>query len=74
MTNLAVLDFETPEHRMRLRSTHPGVTVDDVVAATGFELAVPDDVPVSRPPTAEELALLRDVIDPTDLRSQEVPT
>ena len=33
-----VLDFDTPDHRMRLRSVHPGVTVDDVVAATGFEL------------------------------------
>ena len=45
VTNLGVFDFETPDHRMRLRSVHPGVTVDDVVAATGFELAVPDDVP-----------------------------
>ena len=38
VTNLGVLDFETPDHRMRLRSVHPGVTVDEVVAATGFEL------------------------------------
>ena len=44
VTNLCVLDFETPDHRMRLRSVHPGVTVDEVVAATGFELVVPDDV------------------------------
>ena len=36
-----VLDFETPDHRMRLRSVHPGVTVDEVVAATGFELVDP---------------------------------
>ena len=38
VTNLGVLDFETPDHRMRLRSLHPGVTVDEVVEATGFEL------------------------------------
>ena len=43
VTNLAVLDFETPDHRMRLRSVHPGVTVDEVVEATGFELVVADD-------------------------------
>ena len=50
-----VLDFETPDHRMRLRRVHPGVTVDDVVAATGFELAIADDVPETRLPTDDEL-------------------
>ena len=73
VTNLGVLDFESPEHRMRLRSVHPGVTVDEVVAATGFDLVIPDDVPESRLPTADELRLIRDVIDPNDLRSKEVP-
>ncbi|HEX6422144.1 MAG TPA: CoA-transferase, partial [Acidimicrobiales bacterium] len=73
VSNLAVLDFETPDRRMRLRSVHPGVTVDEVVAATGFELAVPDDVPESRLPTADELALVREVIDPDGAREREVP-
>ena len=73
VTNLCVLDFETPDNRMRLRSVHPGVSVDDVVAATGFELAVPDDVPVSRAPTDDELRLLYEVIDPKGLRFKEVP-
>jgi acyl CoA:acetate/3-ketoacid CoA transferase beta subunit len=72
VTNLAVLDFETPDRRMRLRSVHPGVTVDDVVAATGFELAIPPGVPESRLPTAEELHLIRDVIDPTGVRDREL--
>jgi acyl CoA:acetate/3-ketoacid CoA transferase beta subunit len=72
ITNLGVLDFESPDHRMRLRSLHPGVTVDEVVAATGFELVIPDDVPESRLPTDEELRLIRDVIDPNDLRTKEV--
>ncbi|WP_119728090.1 CoA-transferase subunit beta [Thermomonospora amylolytica] len=71
VTNLAVLDFETPDHRMRLRSVHPGVTVDDVVAATGFELAIGDDVPQTRVPTAEELAVL-ERLDPKGLRHREV--
>jgi acyl CoA:acetate/3-ketoacid CoA transferase beta subunit len=74
VTNLAVLDFETPSHTMRLRSVHPGVTVDEVVAATGFALALPDDdsVPESRLPTPEELQLLDEVLDPAGLRHQEV--
>jgi hypothetical protein len=73
VTNLAVLDFETPDRSMRLRSVHPGVAVDDVVAATGFPLAVPDDVPTSRLPTADELTLIREVIDPDATREVEVP-
>ena len=73
VTNLGVLDFETDDHRMRLRSVHPGVTVDDVVAATGFELMVPTAVPETRAPTLDELTLIREVIDPHGLRDQEVP-
>lgn len=73
VSNLAVYDFETPDHRMRLRSLHPGVSVDEVVAATGFELVIPDDVPQSRLPTPAELRLLDEVIDPTGTRHREVP-
>ena len=73
VTNLAVLDFATDDHRMRLRSVHPGVTVDDVVAATGFPLVVEDDVPTSRLPTAEELQLLREVLDPGGTAQKELP-
>jgi acyl CoA:acetate/3-ketoacid CoA transferase beta subunit len=72
VTNLCVLDFETPDHRMRLRSVHPGVTIDEVVAATGFELALPADVPTSREPTEDELALIAE-LDPKDTRHKEVP-
>jgi len=72
VTNLCVLDFETPDHSMRIRSLHPGVTVDDVVAATGFELVVPDDVATTRLPTDEELGLIRDVLDPSAQRDAEV--
>jgi len=57
---------------MRLRSVHPGVTVDEVAAATGFELVVPDQVPETRLPTPEELSLIRDVLDPRGLRDREV--
>jgi acyl CoA:acetate/3-ketoacid CoA transferase beta subunit len=72
VTNLCVLDFESPDHRMRLRSVHPGVSVEDVVAATGFELTMPaDGVPASRAPTDDELTVL-DALDPTGARRAEV--
>jgi acyl CoA:acetate/3-ketoacid CoA transferase beta subunit len=72
VTNLCVFDFETPDHRMRLRSLHPGVTVDQVIAATGFEVAVADEVSTSREPTAEELEIIAE-LDPKNSRSKEVP-
>jgi acyl CoA:acetate/3-ketoacid CoA transferase beta subunit len=71
VTNLAVLDFETPERVMRLRSVHPGVTVDEVIANTGFELVI-GDVEQTRAPTDGELRLIRDVLDPQHLRDTEV--
>jgi acyl CoA:acetate/3-ketoacid CoA transferase beta subunit len=71
VTNLAVLDFGTPDGSMRLVSVHPGVSVDDVVAQTGFPLAV-DDVTETRQPTGEELALLRE-LDGKGLRDKEIP-
>ncbi|GIE85890.1 CoA-transferase subunit beta [Actinoplanes regularis] len=72
VTNLAVLDFATPDRSMRLRSVHPGVSVADVRAATGFPLVVPAEVPVSRRPTGDELALLRERLDPDGLREREI--
>ncbi|PBC64397.1 CoA-transferase [Streptomyces sp. Tue6028] len=73
VTDLAVLDFATPDRSMRLASVHPGVTVDEVRAATGFALTVPDEVPATREPTDRELELIREVIDPTGARDREVP-
>jgi acyl CoA:acetate/3-ketoacid CoA transferase beta subunit len=72
VTNLGVMDFETPDNTMRLRSLHPGVTVDEIVTATGFDLVIPDDVPETRSPTEAELALIAE-IDPNGLRLREVP-
>jgi len=73
VTNLAVLDFGTPERTMRLRSVHPGVQVSEVTAATGFPLAIPGRVPVTRWPTDEELALIRVRLDPDGAREAELP-
>ncbi len=72
VTNLCVLDFEGKDHRMRLSSVHPGVTIDDVKAATGFELVLANGVLETRVPTDEELRLLDEVIDPDGERFQEV--
>jgi acyl CoA:acetate/3-ketoacid CoA transferase beta subunit len=72
VSNLGVFDFETPDHSMRIRSLHPGVSLDSVREATGFELVVPDDVPETRAPTDDDLRILREVLDPDGLREREV--
>lgn len=74
VSDLGVFDFATPDHSMRLASLHPGVTVEQARAATGFELTVPADVPYTREPTAQELRLIREVIDPGNSRDREVRT
>lgn len=67
VTNLAVMRFR-PGLDVLLESVHPGVSPGEVVAATGFRLEVPGHVPVTEPPTPEQLRLLREVIDPHGLR------
>jgi len=72
VSDLGVFDFETEDRRMRLRSVHPGVAVEEVVEQTGFELAVEAETPETRTPGADELRLIREVIDPEGLRDREV--
>jgi glutaconate CoA-transferase subunit B len=66
VTDLALMDFESESKRMRLRALQPGVTVADVTAATGFELLVADDVESLVLPSADELAMLRQLTDSDD--------
>jgi acyl CoA:acetate/3-ketoacid CoA transferase beta subunit len=77
VTNLCVLDFGGDGGRLRLRSVHPGVTVEEVQSATAFPLVLAGDgdrdVPESRRPTDEEQRLLDEVIDPDGERHREVP-
>ena len=72
VTDKAVLDFATPDHSMRVRSVHPGVSVQEVQALTGFALTIPDDLAVTPMPTAAELTLIREQLDPAGLRDREL--
>ncbi|QGV81149.1 CoA-transferase subunit beta [Streptomyces ficellus] len=72
VSDLGVFDFATPDRSLRLASLHPGVTVERVREATGFALTIPDDVPRTREPTAAELTLIREVLDPDGARDREV--
>ncbi len=64
VTDLGLLERAGVGEELRLTAVHPGVTVDQVREATGWELAVADEVAVIEPPTAAELRLLREDVDP----------
>jgi glutaconate CoA-transferase subunit B len=70
VTNLCVMDFHPSLATMRLRSVHPGVTVEQVVAATGFSLIVDGEIPQTPAPSAEQVRLIRR-LDPTGARKRE---
>lgn len=74
VSNLGVFDFHGPDHTLQLVCAHPGVTVEELRAASGCDIHVGADVPETRLPSAEELALIREVLDPTNLRDREVPS
>lgn len=63
VTPLCVLDFAEDSKRMRLRSLHPGISETAVRTQTGFLLATPEHIPMTDPPTAEELHILRTRVD-----------
>ncbi len=64
ITDLCVLGFEEESKRMQVESIHPGVTREQIIENTGFELLWSPDLLPSEPPTAEELKILREKVDP----------
>lgn len=72
VSNLAVLDFEPESKRMRLQSVHPGISAEQVQEKTGFELLMPQGaVPETKPPTRAQVRLIREKIDPDEMRKRE---
>ncbi len=70
VTNLCIMDFEPESKAMRLVSTHPGVTIEEVKENTGFDLIIPEKVETTEPPTPQELEFIRE-IDPKKVRELE---
>ena len=68
VTDLCVMDFGGPDHAVRVRSLHPGVTFEQVQAATGFQLSKAPDLTETPLPTDEQLSIIRG-LDPHNLRA-----
>ena len=64
ITDKAIFGFDPQSKKMQLESIHPNTTLDVVLSNMNFEPIVPDEVPVTVPPTAEEVRLIREEIDP----------
>lgn len=67
VTDLAVLDFDGPNHAVRVRSLHPGVSFEQVQDNTGFALIHPERIPTTPAPTAEQLEIIAR-LDPNQVR------
>ena len=70
VTDLGVYRFADATGEMELTSLHPDVGIDDVRDATGWELRVSGDLEVTAPPSAEELRLIREDLDPDGVYSR----
>jgi glutaconate CoA-transferase subunit B len=63
VTNLAILGYDSQSKRMMLLATQPGITVEQVIENTGFDLLIADDIGENPPPTEDELRILREEVD-----------
>ena len=63
VTDLGIYHFDD-DGEMRLDSLHPGATLDEARATIGWDLRLAPSVETTPPPTADELALIRDELDP----------
>ncbi len=64
ISTLALMGYDQPTKRMKVESLHPGVTKQDVIENTGFEMLFVDPLHVTPQPTDEELRILREEVDP----------
>jgi glutaconate CoA-transferase subunit B len=64
ITDKCVISFDSTSRSAALLSLHEGVSLEDVLANTGFPLLLPDKPSLTPLPTAQELRLLREEIDP----------
>src|SRR6516164_1341303 len=64
ITDLAIMGYHEETKRMEVLSLHPGITMEQVKANTGFELGARTPLLTTAPPSETELRILRDEVDP----------
>jgi glutaconate CoA-transferase subunit A len=71
ITNLCVFGLDVDSRELEVVSIHPGVTPNDVQAATGFPVRLAANVEMTAIPTVDDLRLIRTDIDPLGMRRLE---
>lgn len=71
ITDLCVMDWNGPNHMLQLLSVHPGISVEQVLENTGFEIHVAESIPVTAVPTLEQLDVIAK-LDPDNWRSKQL--
>ena len=71
VSDLCVMDWQGPNHQLRLVSLHPGVSVDEVIEKTGFAIHIQNDTPITAAPTEQQMALIAR-FDPHNLRAKQL--
>jgi glutaconate CoA-transferase subunit B len=69
ISDLAVLDFDGPQHQIRVRSLHPGITFEQVQDNTGFDLYRSGPISTTAAPAESSLGIIRERLDPTNQRA-----
>ncbi|WP_455277317.1 CoA-transferase [[Eubacterium] cellulosolvens] len=72
ISNLGVFYVSTNTKEMEVLTIHPGVSIDELNENTSFKLKIPQDISETKPPTANELKLIREKIDPLGTRKLEM--
>lgn len=71
ITDLCVMDWNGPNHMLQLLSLHPGVSVEQVLENTGFEIHVPGDVEMTQAPTVQQMEIIGQ-LDPLNFRAKQI--
>jgi glutaconate CoA-transferase subunit B len=64
ITNMGVMDFDDTSKRMRVISVNPGYSFEEIQRNCSFKLLQASNVIETKPPSDEELRILREEVDP----------
>jgi glutaconate CoA-transferase subunit B len=71
VTDLCVMDWQGPNHQLRLLTLHPGITVQQVIDNTGFAVHIGDEVTTTVGPTIDQIAIIAS-LDPVGIRHKQL--
>jgi glutaconate CoA-transferase, subunit A len=71
ISDLGVFELDPEVKRFRLVTIHPGISLDRVQGQTGGDFLIADPLPLTEPPSAEDLRLIREEVDPFGIRQLE---